>query len=989
MSRKRSVRFCYIILTMFLARVLHTVYDMETSSDRREVLVETLKNPEKLAKTLMRIEFLTACRREKVSPRFIEDALQPVQKIFGSARNVQSKCWSFARSLLNESIAEAHRRKAYLIRQRNRQFASIHSFLGEERLSYILSTCEQVYDITVRENRPRLIQKFRRCQRLESKSVIRVREPSATSQKRVNNLSSLVLSEESLDLLSKGPNFAVTQKISQSVILEAEKGVERLAYAKRWQDAICKTNTQTSTSSTNSTTTNEAATSTSTPGDTDHPPNNETPTPTQAVSPIVDGVQAAVTNEPRFDSTTNASTTIQPPRTTTTDNNGAPVTATDSARRRAAPSRSGLSFRFPDTDKRFPPPSDIDVERKLKRLKEDIVKTYKSHKVDNSNVSDDQSDFLKNVHKNDDVIFKQSDKCKGFVIMDRDDYLTKSHTILDDARNYETLDKNPIPKVEAETKRIFRSISKGKLPDSTIQELTPSHSRIPVFYGLPKDHKESVPLRPVISACGGPTEKTSCLLERILHQLLKYVPTHLWDTTDFLKRLSANAEGKEIPQGSIFFSIDVVNLYGSIPISEAIDAAMEKLEAHCDEVDTFGLSQNDVKSLLEHCLNKNVFSFDNKFYRQTLGIAMGNSCAPPIAILFLDRFERRALENTNDKPTFFVRYIDDYAGIWTHGQQALLDFVAYLNSLHPTLRFTLEHSGGGVGVPFLDTLVTVVAHGGGATRIETELYIKPTNSGIILHYNSAHPAATKHNIVRNQFHRAIRNSSNRVKEEKSIEKIWGLLAQNGYPEKVLGRLLKEVQFKVRGTSGNVAKKGRNRGGDGFLCLPYVDEKLLCKIQSKVNKSGLNVKLAWRNPQKLKNKLIRSSLSKPRCPGGNRCHTCASGFSGDCTQKNVVYHLNCKLCHENGQKSNYVGETKRPVRLRFNEHVRNALNESEGTPMGDHFKECHSSTDVPAIPIELKILYKSRDHPDRKIAESLLIKRNCPELNSNLSSWPIL
>ena len=98
---------------------------------------------------------------------------------------------------------------------------------------------------------------------------------------------------------------------------------------------------------------------------------------------------------------------------------------------------------------------------------------------------------------------------------------------------------------------------------------------------------------------------------------------------------------------------------------------------------------------------------------------MGNSCAPPIAILFLDRFESRALENTNGKPTLFVRYIDDNAGIWTRGEQALVDFVAYINSLHPTLRFTLEHSGGGVGVPFLDTLVTVAAHGVGATRIET------------------------------------------------------------------------------------------------------------------------------------------------------------------------------------------------------------------------------------------------------------------------------
>ena len=517
------------------------------------------------------------------------------------------------------------------------------------------------------------------------------------------------------------------------------------------------------------------------------------------------------------------------PGSTTTANTDPPndqrraPTSSDGTNHLSPPERSGLSFRFPDTDKHFPPPASIDVERKLKTLKKDIVKTYKSHSVTGSNVSDAQLKFLNNAQKNRDVIFKQSHKCKGFVIMDRNEYLCKSNEILDDRTNYEVLDKNPVPKVEAETKRVFRSVSRGKMPDSIIRDLTPCHSRIPVFYGLPKDHKESVPLRPVISACGGPTEKTSCLLERILHQLLKFVPTHLWDTKDFLDRLSTHSKGPGIPEGSIFFSIDVVNLYGSIPIAEAIDAAMEKLATHREEVDTFGLSQGDVKTLLEHCLSRNVFSFDEKFYRQTLGIAMGNSCAPPIAILFLDRFERKAVENIREKPSFLVRYIDDYAGIWSHGKQALLDFLAYLNSLHPTLRFTLEHSGEGMGVPFLDTLVTVVKQGN-ATKLETELYIKPMNSGIILHYKSAHPTSTKHNIVRNQFLRAMRNSSSHSKEKVSIYKIWKLLVQNGYPEKVLKRILKEVQR--RGPPGRTDKTGGASVGMGF-CVYRILMKNCC------------------------------------------------------------------------------------------------------------------------------------------------------------------
>ena len=107
------------------------------------------------------------------------------------------------------------------------------------------------------------------------------------------------------------------------------------------------------------------------------------------------------------------------------------------------------------------------------------------------------------------------------------------------------------------------------------------------------------------------------------------------------------------------------------------------------------------------------------------------------------------------------------------------------------------------------------------------------------------------------------------------------------------------------------------------------------------------------------------------------------------KKNLVYELTCNICQRNDQDATYIGETKRPVRLRFNEHLRDAHNETEDTPMGDHFREYHTGTDGGANPLGIRILYRSKDHPDRKIAESLLIQKKHPQLNSNTSSWPIL
>ena len=1046
--------YSFSIIIMFLAQALGSLKYFEENGDRQQVLAKTLKNPEKLAKTFLRIEFLTACRRNKITPRFIEDSLRPVSRIFLNNSSVNSRCRQLSASLLNEAIAETHRKRAYLIRERDRLASTVKCFLNESRISYVYATCERIFDETVRENRPRLVRKFHSRMYPTERThtggggVADVGEGDAEGEgevedegrtgarikEKVKNISSLVLDKPSLELLSKGPNFALTQKISKAVILEAEKGVERLAYAKRWKDAMAKSRRAALApianygavvddgrpepasahprSITNITGQSVLALTPSVPGATGGDGTAGVNSSTRAVEATF-GMADIDTRKPTAEAVITArqghsSSMVEPTsahtgRTLALATGAGPVTGTsalaltppvpgatggdgtsgdrdsttavgastgtvDSDTRGAAaetgmttrqrsssrhtgridtgPSalaltppapgaargdgtsgdrgstaaaaavttaasaasgiadvdtggaaaeagvvtgqrhstQSGLSFRFADTDKRFPPPSSIEVELKLRKLKEEVVKTYKNHTHVKDNVSDDERKFLRNLQKNDDLVVKQSDKCKGFVIMDKSTYLDKARDILGNSDSYEKLDRNPVPKVEAQTKRIFRSVSKDKLPEKTIKELTPIHSRTPVFYGLPKDHKPSIPLRPVISACDGPTNKTSCLIERILKQLLKFVPTHLWNTQDFLNKIRAHSERNDIAEQAIFFSIDVVNLYGSIPVAEAIDAVTEKLSTHLQEVDTFGLTSDDVKVLLEQCLTENVFSFDDRHYRQKLGIAMGNPCAPPVAIIFLDRLERHALENASKKPKFLVRYIDDYAGIWSHGEEALLDFLAYLNTVHDTIKFTIEHSGGGAGVPFLDTLVTVETRGG-RTTVETELYIKPTNSGIILNYLSAHPTQTKHNTARGQFIRAIKNSSNDSKEDRSILKIWNLLSQNGYPRHVLSRLLREARQRG-GTRTSTRTRGKNF--DGYLCLPYVDEQLLCKIKSKIKKSGLDVRVAWQNKDKLKTMLVRSSLTKPKCPGGPRCHTCKSGFTGDCTQKKTLF-----------------------------------------------------------------------------------------------------
>ena len=55
------------------------------------------------------------------------------------------------------------------------------------------------------------------------------------------------------------------------------------------------------------------------------------------------------------------------------------------------------------------------------------------------------------------------------------------------------------------------------------------------------------------------------------------------------------------------------------------------------------------------------------------------------------------------KPSLLLRYADDTFILWPHDNEALEGFLHHLNSLRPTIKFTLEVKYG--TLPFLDVKV--------------------------------------------------------------------------------------------------------------------------------------------------------------------------------------------------------------------------------------------------------------------------------------------
>ncbi len=71
-------------------------------------------------------------------------------------------------------------------------------------------------------------------------------------------------------------------------------------------------------------------------------------------------------------------------------------------------------------------------------------------------------------------------------------------------------------------------------------------------------------------------------------------------------------------------------------VEEALDIVKDRLEADHSIHDRTNLSITSLIDLLNMCLKSTYFLYNNKFYQQSQGAAMGSPLSPIIANIFMD-----------------------------------------------------------------------------------------------------------------------------------------------------------------------------------------------------------------------------------------------------------------------------------------------------------------------------------------------------------------
>ena len=173
--------------------------------------------------------------------------------------------------------------------------------------------------------------------------------------------------------------------------------------------------------------------------------------------------------------------------------------------------------------------------------------------------------------------------------------------------------------------------------------------------------------------------------------------SYVRDTHHFISRLKQLGQ---IPEEALLVTLDVSSLFTIIPNHEGILAVADHIRGDPEKK----IGQHLLK-LLEIVLHSMNFIFNGDHFLQTGGTAMGTAVAPNFANLLMDRFESKALSSWPLKPLIWLRFIDHIFMIWTHGEDKLNEFIQYLNSIHPTIKFTHKQSHS--QIDFLDTNVKI------------------------------------------------------------------------------------------------------------------------------------------------------------------------------------------------------------------------------------------------------------------------------------------
>jgi len=409
------------------------------------------------------------------------------------------------------------------------------------------------------------------------------------------------------------------------------------------------------------------------------------------------------------------------------------------------------------------------------------------------------------------IIIKPADKNLGTCIITLDIYKSMCYKILHDVKTYvkiENFDKSCKTSFQAlegimkkynkhnYCKRDFRGnqiVYETQLHKSLFQLSNSTDLKIPYFYALPKMHKVTVDKpfpagRPIVSSINSCTYFTS----KYLHNYLKKLTMKLCSICRSSLEVLAITSKLKLPFESYILCADVTSLYPSIPIDFGLKAV--KYVLHCYNMPEIEFHLE----LLNWVLTNNYFTFNDEYFHQIYGTAMGTPVAVEYANTVMFYIEHTIIDKY--EPILYLRYIDDIFAILPT-VDICKKFIGEINNQCSNIQ--LESVTIGKTGIFLDLNLEIKNE-----NIISKVYQKPSNKYLYLPPTTNHPSSVMLNVIKQELRRYCLYTTNQSDEFGIKKDFYERLRLRGHMKTYLdplfqptlerNSLLIELQRSVKG-----------------------------------------------------------------------------------------------------------------------------------------------------------------------------------------------
>ena len=541
---------------------------------------------------------------------------------------------------------------------------------------------------------------------------------------------------------------------------------------------------------------------------------------------------------------------------------------------------------------------------------------------------------MKEIKEDKNISIYPFDKGSGFVRINNDKAISKIQEQLGDTI---LLDTDPTPSFATEVRTTLCDLNRKKrFTKNEYNRLYPSDPIPPRMYGTIKAHKveKGYPMRTVVSTVGTPTYGISQYLVELIQPVMNKNETKLKNSSTFVNE----AKMWEISSQEVQVSYDIVNLYPSVPLKEATNILLEMLAKDNEYKSKTKLQITEIKLLIELCLSRCYFLWNDKIYALEDSGPIGLSLMVVMAESFVQHIESKAINvallvNPPIALKSLRRFVDDIHARFSSLEEAD-KFKDILNKQHPKIQYTIEREDKDKVLNFLDVKIKNNKQG----KYEFSIHRKKAITNIQVKKHSSHDPNIQTGIIKGFVNRALTICSE-IHIEEELKFLIDMFIENGYESSEVERIITQVRNKRRPNIEIPTQPDKKT-----ITLPWIPG-VSPKLRKAYKKAGY--KTVFKSSNNLKN--ILTSKNKTKLP--------RNSYPG-------VYKIDC-ICTKL-----YTGETKLKICTRGSQHHKNTMEKKiDKSGIALHSSECEKEIDWENIKT-IKVEY---NRFERKVREALEIQ----------------